>query len=187
MKFSVSTYSYCRLINSGEKTLLDCITLAKETGFDGIEFVETADLEGSMPELDILYMTRVQGERFFNEEEYLRLKDSYILTPEKLTNAKDDMCILHPLPRVNEIDVDVDDDPRADYFLQAECGRYIRMALILMLLKTKGIDDRRQTGDERSDLTCENPHCISRTERGIKHLFDKSGRCIYCDQTAKKR
>ncbi len=102
---------------------------------DGIEFVETTDLEGSMPELDILYMTRVQRERFFNEEEYLRLKDSYILTPEKLSGAKDDMCILHPLPRVNEIAVSIDDDPRACYFKQVLYGKYMRMALILKLLE----------------------------------------------------
>ena len=87
-----------------------------------------------MPELDILYMTRVQRERFFNEEDYLRLKDSYILTPEKLKNAKPDLRILHPLPRVNEISVAVDDDPRACYFKQVQYGKYIRMALILKLL-----------------------------------------------------
>ena len=87
-----------------------------------------------MPELDILYMTRVQRERFFNEEEYLRLRDSYILTPEKLTNAKADLSILHQLPRVNEISVGVDNDPRACYFKQVLNGKYMRMALILMLL-----------------------------------------------------
>ena len=99
-----------------------------------IEYVQTTDLEAVMPELDILYMTRVQRERFFNEEDYLRLKDSYILTPDKLRTAKEDLCILHPLPRVNEIAVAVDDDPRACYFKQAKNGRYIRMALILKLL-----------------------------------------------------
>ena len=87
-----------------------------------------------MPELDILYRTRVQRERFFNEEDYLRLKDSYILTPEKLANAKADLSILHPLPRVNEISVAVDRDPRAAYFRQVRYGRYIRMALIMKLL-----------------------------------------------------
>ena len=102
------------------------------------DFVETTDLEGSMPELDILYMTRVQRERFFNEEDYLRLKDSYILTPDKLENAKEDLSILHPLPRVNEISVAVDDDPRATYFEQVRNGKYIRMALILKLLQDAG-------------------------------------------------
>ena len=99
-----------------------------------MSYVETTDLTGAMPELDILYMTRVQKERFFNEEDYLRLKDSYILTPTKLNNAKADLCIMHPLPRVNEISVSVDDDPRACYFEQALNGKYMRMALILMLL-----------------------------------------------------
>ena len=101
---------------------------------NNVEYVQTTDLESVMPELDILYMTRVQRERFFNEEDYLRLKDSYILTPEKLVNAKEDLCILHPLPRVNEISVAVDKDPRACYFKQVRYGRYIRMALIMKLL-----------------------------------------------------
>ena len=104
----------------------------------GIPYVQTTDLEGAMPELDILYMTRVQRERFFNEEDYLRLKDSYILTPDKLRNAKSDLSILHPLPRVNEISVAIDDDPRACYFKQVLYGKYMRMALILKLLKEAG-------------------------------------------------
>ena len=105
---------------------------------NNIPYEQTTDLEGAMPSLDILYMTRVQKERFFNEEDYLRLKDSYILTPEKLKNAKPDMNILHPLPRVNEISVKVDDDPRACYFKQVLNGKYMRMALILKLLKEAG-------------------------------------------------
>ena len=103
-----------------------------------IPYVQTTDLEAVMPELDILYMTRVQRERFFNEEDYLRLKDSYILTPEKLRNAKADLSILHPLPRVNEISVAIDSDPRACYFKQVLYGKYMRMALILKLLKEAG-------------------------------------------------
>ena len=99
-----------------------------------IPYTQSASLEEVMPELDVLYMTRVQKERFLKEEDYLRLKDSYILTPDKLANAKKDLCILHPLPRVNEISVAVDDDPRACYFKQAQNGRYIRMALIMKLL-----------------------------------------------------
>ena len=98
------------------------------------KFTETQSLEEAMPQLDVLYMTRVQRERFFNEADYVRLKDSYILTPEKLQGAKKDMSILHPLPRVNEIAVAVDDDPRALYFQQARNGKFIRMALILKLL-----------------------------------------------------
>lgn len=104
---------------------------------NGIAYWETASLEDSMPELDILYMTRVQRERFFNEEDYLRLKNSYILTPEKLIPAKPDLAVLHPLPRVNEISVAVDSDPRACYFKQVLYGKYIRMALILKLLEVK--------------------------------------------------
>ena len=121
------------LISPPELTLPDYIkqgVLAESN----IEFIETGDLEGAMPSLDILYMTRVQRERFFNEADYIRLKDSYILNLDKLKNAKNDLCILHPLPRVNEISTDVDADPRACYFKQALNGKYIRMALILKLL-----------------------------------------------------
>lgn len=103
----------------------------------GIPYEQTTSLDEAMPELDILYMTRVQKERFFNEEDYLRLKDSYILTPEKLKNAKESMAILHPLPRVNEISTTVDTDKRACYFRQAKYGKFIRMALILKML---GVD-----------------------------------------------
>ena len=101
---------------------------------NGIDYRETESLEEAMPELDVLYMTRVQRERFFNEADYIRLKDTYVLTPEKLASAKKDMRILHPLPRVNEISVSVDSDPRACYFRQAANGKYIRIALILKLL-----------------------------------------------------
>lgn len=102
---------------------------------NNIPYTQTTSLEEVMPQLDILYMTRVQRERFFNEEDYLRLKDSYILDMDKLRNAKDDLCIMHPLPRVNEISVKVDSDPRACYFKQVLNGKYMRMALILKLLK----------------------------------------------------
>ena len=104
---------------------------------NGIPYEETTDLDGSIGKLDILYMTRVQRERFFNEEDYLRLRDSYILTPQKMKSARDDMIVMHPLPRVNEISPEIDSDPRACYFRQVMYGKYIRMALILMLL---GID-----------------------------------------------
>ncbi len=102
-----------------------------------IPFTESRTLHAVLPRLDILYMTRVQRERFFNEADYIRLKDTYILTPEKLQSAKDDLCIMHPLPRVNEIAVSVDDDPRACYFKQVLNGKYMRMALILMLLEVE--------------------------------------------------
>ena len=104
---------------------------------NGISYIETNDIEEYLGDLDILYMTRVQKERFFNEEDYLRLKDYYILNKEKLEKAKKDLCILHPLPRVNEISVEVDDDPRACYFKQVRYGKYMRMALILKLLDIK--------------------------------------------------
>ena len=104
---------------------------------NNIEYIETKNIEEYMDKLDILYMTRVQKERFFNEADYIRLKDYYILNKEKLENAKKDLCIMHPLPRVNEISTDVDDDPRACYFKQANYGKYIRMALILKLLEVK--------------------------------------------------
>jgi aspartate carbamoyltransferase catalytic subunit len=99
-----------------------------------LPYEQTVSLEKALPSLDVLYMTRVQRERFFNEEDYLRLRDSYILTPEKMRLARPDMIVLHPLPRVNEISTEVDSDPRAAYFRQAKNGKYIRMALILMLL-----------------------------------------------------
>ena len=105
---------------------------------NNIPYEQTTDLESVMPKLDILYMTRVQRERFFNEEDYLRLKDSYILTPDKLKNAKENLSILHPLPRVNEISVAIDDDKRACYFKQVLNGKYMRMALIIKLLKEAG-------------------------------------------------
>ena len=104
---------------------------------NSIEYKEVKSLEEAMPELDILYMTRVQKERFFNEADYIRLKDTYILTPERLQSAKDDLCVMHPLPRVNEISVAVDDDKRACYFKQVLNGKYMRMALILKLLEVE--------------------------------------------------
>ena len=103
----------------------------------GIEYKEVSTMEEAMPELDVLYMTRVQKERFFNEADYIRLKDTYILTPDKLDPAKKDMIVMHPLPRVNEISVKVDDDPRAMYFTQAKNGMFIRMALILKMLEVQ--------------------------------------------------
>ncbi len=148
------------------------------------EYRECENLEQAIPELDILYMTRIQGERFSDPKEYERLKDVYILNAAKLECAKPDLCILHPLPRVNEIDTDVDDDPRARYFEQAKCGRYIRMALILKLLKALNEESILERGEPDPTLVCKNPHCIAGTERGIKKLF-KNGSCIYCDQKAK--
>ena len=170
------------LISPKELAIPDYV---KEEFLSDGSYIETDSLEGAMSTLDILYMTRIQGERFENKEEYERLKDSYILTRAKLDGAKPTLSVLHPLPRVNEIDVDVDEDPRAHYFDQARYGRYIRMALILKLLDTKGISDSRVSGEISSELECVNPHCITSTERGIKKLFH-GGKCIYCDQTGTK-
>ncbi|WP_395151265.1 aspartate carbamoyltransferase [uncultured Allofournierella sp.] len=123
------------LISPQELRLPDYIRSDLEQG--GFDFVETQRLEDAMPQLDILYMTRVQRERFFNEDDYIRLRDSYILDARKMQLAKQDMIVLHPLPRVNEISVEVDDDPRAAYFRQARFGRFVRMALIMKLLEVE--------------------------------------------------
>ena len=145
---------------------------------------ESQNLESEISSLDILYMTRIQGERFESKEEYERLKDVYILNKAKLKDAKETLSILHPLPRVNEIDVDVDDDKRADYFMQAAGGRYMRMALILKLLSEKEKSGKVREGKEDATLICKNPSCIT-CERGVKKLFSE-GRCIYCDSVAVK-
>ena len=159
----------------------------------GMEYVETTSLEEAMPELDVLYMTRIQRERFDSFDEYERLKDSYILTAEKMEAAKPTMRVLHPLPRVNEISVKVDDDPRAAYFRQALNGKYMRMALILKLLdeakQGKQMEEPREAVDDL--FICDNPRCISSTEQELQHVFklvDKEHgiyRCIYCE--AKKK
>jgi len=145
---------------------------------------ETNSLENAMPELDILYMTRVQRERFENEDDYNRLKDSFILDIEKLKTAKKDMIILHPLPRVNEISTDVDNDPRALYFKQVLNGKYIRMALIDTLLRTKNKEQRTKTDEFVLCEKCKNPRCISSIE-DVKPLYkileNGEKRCYYCD------
>ncbi len=171
------------LISPDELKLPDYV---KEEFLDGkCKYTEAAELESAIPSLDILYMTRIQAERFADKDEYERLKDSYILKASKLADAKPTLSIMHPLPRVNEIDVDVDDDSRAHYFDQAEYGRYIRMALILMLLESKNEAAAKRQGEDDPHLVCKNPHCLSVSERGIKKLFN-GGKCIYCDQTASK-
>ncbi len=155
-----------------------------------MEFVETTSLEDAMPSLDILYMTRIQRERFTDAGEYERLKNSYILTVDKLATAKEDMCILHPLPRVNEISVKVDDDKRACYFKQVENGKYIRMALILKLLDEAKQNPERENPFAGQNLIvnehkCVNPKCISACEQELdqvaKIASDGVMRCIYCE------
>ena len=158
----------------------------------GFPYEEVTSLEEAMPKLDVLYMTRIQRERFSDPAVYERLKDSYILDPEKMKLAKEQMCVLHPLPRVNEISVAVDDDPRAAYFRQALNGKYMRMALILMLLKEAQENPAREPirGELRYDLTCRNPRCISATEQELPQIFrltDRAAgihRCIYCEHIA---
>ena len=159
---------------------------------NAIPYEETTDLVGAMPKLDILYMTRVQRERFDSEEEYLRLKDSYILTPDKLTNAKSDLSILHPLPRVNEIAVAIDDDPRACYFKQVFNGKIMRMALILKLLDEAKKDTPKETSPKTlvDVIKCQNPRCISAVEQELSHVFVLTNaeegvyRCLYCEAKA---
>lgn len=159
----------------------------------GMEYVETTSLDDAIGELDVLYMTRIQRERFDSYDEYERLKDSYILTPEKMKHAKETMRVLHPLPRVNEIAVKVDDDPRAAYFRQALNGKYMRMALILKLL------EEAEQGKQMPEIenvvtgrfTCDNPRCICSTEQELEHVFkcvDREHgiyRCIYCESKKK--
>ena len=159
-----------------------------------MEYVETTSLEGAMPQLDVLYMTRIQRERFDSYDEYERLKDSYILTVEKMAVAKENMRVLHPLPRVNEISVKVDDDPRAAYFRQALNGKYVRMALILKLLNeaAEGKQMPEMADIIVDELRCDNPRCITSTEQEIVHSFKcvspENGicRCIYCEAKKKR-
>ena len=158
-----------------------------------IPYTEVSSLEEAMGNLDVLYMTRIQRERFDDPREYERLKDSYILDTEKMKLAKAQMCVLHPLPRVNEISVKVDADPRAAYFRQALNGKFMRMALILKLLEEAERNPVKQplpVEDLVYDRVCRNPKCISQTEQELPQIFrctDKAAgiyRCIYCEQRA---
>ena len=170
---------------------------------NNIEFYETNNLEEYMEELDILYMTRVQQERFQDKEEFLRLKDCNVLDVKKIEKAKKDLCIMHPLPRVNEINTDVDSDERACYFKQAEYGKYIRMALILKLIENdnktrfigKNVIREEKDNDEfknivLNDRKCNNPRCITSIEKNLKQVFifdkeNKEYRCKYCENIVK--
>ena len=157
----------------------------------GIPYTETFSLEDAIPELDILYMTRVQRERFDDPALYEALKDTYILTPEKMAAAKEDMIVLHPLPRVNEISVAVDADPRACYFKEMLYGKFMREALILKLLDEPPVETPPVTARPR--LKCVNPRCISRTEQELAPAFFRAGpraarvwRCLYCEAEAEE-
>ncbi len=155
---------------------------------NNLPYEETEDLVASLPALDILYMTRVQRERFPNEQDYQRLKDRYILTEEKMAYAKADMALLHPLPRVNEIAVAIDRDPRACYFRQAYNGKCIRMALIMKLLASPDVGQFPPFEGDAADTLCQNPRCISSTEQElpprVRSIHGRT-RCLYCE-TARK-
>ncbi len=160
---------------------------------NNLEYLETESLEDALPNLDVLYMTRIQRERFIDTETYERLKDSYVLTVEKMKLAKKDCAVLHPLPRVNEISVKVDEDERACYFQQTLNGKYMRMALILMLLddaKNDSINHTKVPG-KVGDMICENPHCIITTEQELEPKYITVGndvnvcRCSYCGNELK--
>ena len=161
---------------------------------NGMSYVETESLEDAMPQLDVLYMTRIQGERFDSFDEYERLKNSYVLTAEKMEKAKETMRVLHPLPRVNEISVKVDNDPRAAYFRQALNAKYMRMALILKLLKEaeEGLQMAEPVDVVVDEFYCDNPRCISSTEQELPHAFKCVNRdngiyrCVYCEAKKKK-
>lgn len=166
-------------------------------GKHGVDYREVSSMEEVMPELDVLYMTRVQKERFLDEDEYDRLKDSFILTPEKLALGRPELRVLHPLPRVNEITVEVDEDPRAAYFRQVENGKFVRMALILTLLRWAEDNEPRvasrpplPSGTMRNVYVCSNRRCISNIEN-VDSLFRPcddgvaSCRCVYCESKPK--
>lgn len=161
---------------------------------NNMEYMETNSLEEAIPQLDVLYMTRIQRERFDSYDEYERLKDSYILTAEKMGLAKQTMRVLHPLPRVNEISVKVDSDPRAAYFRQALNGKYMRMALILKLLKDAREGKQMVEPEDIivDEVYCDNPKCITSTEQELSHIFkcvnreNSIYRCIYCEAKKKK-
>lgn len=159
----------------------------------GIPFKEVSTIEEAMPELDVLYMTRVQKERFLDEEEFDRVKDCFVLDSARMSMAKEKMCVLHPLPRVNEILKEVDADPRAAYFRQVQNGKHVRMALITKLLEWK--DDKEHVMPQRysevlpqSRLKCHNPKCISNNEDVVPkiHVNERGvARCLYCDSKAR--
>ena len=154
----------------------------------GVEYRESADIESVIGDVDILYMTRVQQERFTDQEEYERVKDCFVLDAAKMRGAKERMAVLHPLPRVNEIAIDVDNDPRAAYFRQVENGKFVRMALILKLLEWKDDESRKfDHGGEAMGCKCSNPLCISNLEP-VRPRFERCDdivRCVYCEWESK--
>ena len=151
----------------------------------GAEFTEVNTIDEAIKELDMLYMTRIQRERFASQEEYERQKDVYCLTEAKMQFARKDMIVMHPLPRVNEIEVSVDDDPRAAYFRQANNGMYVRMALILYTMTHTPVKKPLLIGEIHNEVQCTNPKCITQTEKYLPHSFTNRGdilMCEYCDE-----
>ena len=172
------------LISTRELELPDYIkqTLTNK----GVEFKEVFRLEDAISELDVLYMTRIQRERFASEQQYLEQKNVYVLDEEKMKKAKPDLAVLHPLPRVDEITIGVDEDPRAKYFKQANYGMYVRMALILLILERSPKPAPLLKGEIRADICCSNPKCITNHESYLPHSFVINGNkavCEYCDET----
>ncbi len=193
---ALSRYTGIRLVLiSPEELKLPSYIKTEVIAKNHMDCVETTSLEDAMPALDILYMTRVQGERFPNREDFLRLRDSYILTVDKLNAAKPELAILHPLPRVNEISVKVDRDPRACYFKQVQNGKLMRMALILKLLEIVKNDPVQKEIDESELLvdrvSCKNARCISGVEQELPQRFRvtdrdrRIARCLYCEAKVK--
>ncbi|MBP5308922.1 MAG: aspartate carbamoyltransferase [Clostridia bacterium] len=197
---SLSRYAGIKLVLISPEELKLPEYVKRETVIPNkMEYVETENLEESLPELDVLYMTRIQRERFFDVAEYERLKDSYVLTAEKLSLAKKDTIVLHPLPRVNEISVKVDNDARACYFKQVENGKYMRMALILKLLNSAAENKEKTPLNCEKSLVfekcrCKNPRCITSQEQEIEHIFTETSnggksvfRCVYCEKEAENK
>ncbi len=181
---AMSKYQNIRFVLISPKELVVPEYIIRLLSENKIPYKTTTDMEEFMSELDVLYMTRVQRERFDSVEEYEKLKDCYILTKEKLKTAKADACILHPLPRVNEISVEVDDDSRACYFEQVTNGKYMRMALILKLLEMKAKGDITALTMAISEKRCPNPKCITANESALKNYSvfkDGCERCYYCE------
>ena len=172
------------LISTPELQIPDYIT--KILRDSGCEYRCESSLDAAIGDLDVLYMTRIQRERFASQAEYLAQKDVYRLTTEKMKRAKDDLVVLHPLPRVDEIEIAVDDDPRAMYFKQAKYGMYVRMALILRLLESEKPATLLR-GTRRDDLCCVNPKCITAQEHYLPHQFTEIGGktvCEFCEEAA---
>ncbi len=191
---ALSRYSGVKFVMISPKELSLPGYVREKMDRDGISYTETTSLEESIASLDILYMTRIQKERFADADEYERLKDSYILTPEKMKSAGEGLRVMHPLPRVNEIGVAVDKDPRACYFKQVKNGKYMRMALILKLLEEaknpeKSAEYSDYAGESAEGYVCPNSRCISRTEQELPAHFtfgDGKCRCVYCEAQASR-